>query len=254
MMLIFQLGFVLGKAYYRKENYTDLELPAALARLKEMIATTPIGLVYTLGDARGPSKTPAELIALVASQHCKHQTAKEVNVTMKPRKKPRNNLLSPITGLKKRPYCPKPAQPPHIATGRWSTEEHALFLKGLAAYGKEWKKVSKMIPTRTIVQIRTHAQKYFQKLEKQKQKEFAHRERWNAMRTQRIQPRRRGPNTLPPPQLPRRCGSSMLFPDEHPSRGMQMMEMMRQERGMECDQMVARLVASMRWPFPEVTV
>ena len=84
-MLIFQLGFVLGKAYYRKENYTDLELPAALARLKEMIATTPIGLVYTLGDARGPSKTPAELIALVASQHCKHQTAKEVNFTMKPR-------------------------------------------------------------------------------------------------------------------------------------------------------------------------
>ena len=35
---IFQLGFVLGQAYYRKENYTDLELPAAVNRLKEMLA------------------------------------------------------------------------------------------------------------------------------------------------------------------------------------------------------------------------
>ena len=71
------------------------------------------------------------------------------------------------------------------------------------------------------------------------------------MRMQRIQPRRVGPNPLTPP-IPRRCSSSMLFPEEHPSRGMHMMEMMRQERGMERDQMVARLVASMRWPFPEV--
>ena len=36
-MSIFQLGFVLGQVYYRKENYTDLELPAAVNRLKEMV-------------------------------------------------------------------------------------------------------------------------------------------------------------------------------------------------------------------------
>ena len=34
---ISQLGFVLGKAYYRKENYTDLELPVAVYRIKEML-------------------------------------------------------------------------------------------------------------------------------------------------------------------------------------------------------------------------
>ncbi len=33
-------------------------------------------------------------------------------------------------------------------------------------FGKDWKRVAKMIPTRTVVQIRTHAQKYFQKLAK----------------------------------------------------------------------------------------
>ena len=76
-----------------------------------------MGLVYTLGDARGPSKTPTELIALVASQHCKRETAEEVEVTSKSLKKQRDSILSPITGLKKRSYCPKPKQPPHIATG-----------------------------------------------------------------------------------------------------------------------------------------
>ena len=78
---------------------------------------TPTGLVYTLNDARGASSTPTELIALVASQHCKRQTAKQVELTKTKSRKKQRSALSPVTGLKKRPYCPKPAQPPHIATG-----------------------------------------------------------------------------------------------------------------------------------------
>lgn len=35
-------------------------------------------------------------------------------------------------------------------------------------HGKGWKKIAKLIKTRTVVQIRTHAQKYFQKLAKAK--------------------------------------------------------------------------------------
>lgn len=54
------------------------------------------------------------------------------------------------------------------ARGRWTTEEHKQFLEGLRIYGKEWKKVSRLVKTRTLVQIRTHAQKYFLKLEKSK--------------------------------------------------------------------------------------
>jgi hypothetical protein len=72
-------------------------------------------------------------------------------------------------------------------TGRWTREEHSLFLEGLKKFGKvsfvnsvfsslfldlfyifiqEWKKVAAMVRTRTVVQTRTHAQKYFQKLSK----------------------------------------------------------------------------------------
>ncbi|CAM9328636.1 unnamed protein product [Chrysoparadoxa australica] len=53
-------------------------------------------------------------------------------------------------------------------TGRWSTEEHNLFLHGLETLGKNWKGIAEVIPTRSVVQIRTHAQKYFLRLEKGK--------------------------------------------------------------------------------------
>jgi hypothetical protein len=41
-----------------------------------------------------------------------------------------------------------------------------LFLEGLELHGKTWKKIASLIPTRTIVQIRTHAQKHFLKVQK----------------------------------------------------------------------------------------
>lgn len=51
-------------------------------------------------------------------------------------------------------------------TGRWTKDEHESFLAALQTYGKEWKKVAAKVKTRTVVQTRTHAQKYFQKLQK----------------------------------------------------------------------------------------
>lgn len=54
-------------------------------------------------------------------------------------------------------------------TGRWTAEEHRLFLQGLEQHGKGWKKIASLIKSRTVVQIRTHAQKYFQKLAKCRQ-------------------------------------------------------------------------------------
>lgn len=57
-----------------------------------------------------------------------------------------------------------------IRTGRWAPDEHKKFLQGIAQHGRNWDKVAQTVLTRTTVQVRSHAQKYFKKL--------AHRERY----------------------------------------------------------------------------
>jgi len=48
--------------------------------------------------------------------------------------------------------------------GRWSKEEHDKFLEGIALYGINWKKIKTLIRTRTSMQVRSHAQKFYQKM------------------------------------------------------------------------------------------
>lgn len=55
--------------------------------------------------------------------------------------------------------------------GRWTRGEHEAFLAGLQEFGREWKKVATRIPTRTSAQIRSHAQKYFAKLQRDQQQD-----------------------------------------------------------------------------------
>ena len=48
--------------------------------------------------------------------------------------------------------------------GRWTKEEHEKFLEGLVQYGINWKKVKNFVDSRTSIQVRSHAQKFFKKL------------------------------------------------------------------------------------------
>ena len=51
--------------------------------------------------------------------------------------------------------------------GRWTSEEHRLFIEGLAKYGKDWKKIEDHIKSRDGAQIRSHAQKFFLRMTKE---------------------------------------------------------------------------------------
>ncbi|KAI3693478.1 hypothetical protein L6452_33313 [Arctium lappa] len=50
---------------------------------------------------------------------------------------------------------------------RWTVDEHNSFLEALKLYGRAWQRIEEHIGTKTAVQIRSHAQKFFTKLEKE---------------------------------------------------------------------------------------
>ncbi|KAL9234595.1 hypothetical protein vseg_009450 [Gypsophila vaccaria] len=50
---------------------------------------------------------------------------------------------------------------------RWTDEEHNKFLEALKLYGRAWQRIEEYIGTKTAVQIRSHAQKFFSKIEKE---------------------------------------------------------------------------------------
>ncbi|KAK8966395.1 Protein LHY [Platanthera guangdongensis] len=70
-------------------------------------------------------------------------------------------------------FIPKPRKAYVISKQRerWTEKEHAKFLEALRLYGRAWPRIEEHIGTKTAVQIRSHAQKYFAKATKESVKE-----------------------------------------------------------------------------------
>mmetsp|Transcript_21486 Transcript_21486/g.39318 ORF Transcript_21486/g.39318 Transcript_21486/m.39318 type:complete len:101 (+) Transcript_21486:643-945(+) len=61
--------------------------------------------------------------------------------------------------------------PNKLRNGKWSQDEHERFLKALDSYGRSWAIIAKHVGTRSAIQIRSHAQKFFLQREKVRMKE-----------------------------------------------------------------------------------
>ncbi|KAL3814808.1 hypothetical protein ACJIZ3_016076 [Penstemon smallii] len=48
----------------------------------------------------------------------------------------------------------------------WSEQEHDKFIEALQLFDRDWKKIEAFIGSKTVIQIRSHAQKYFLKVQK----------------------------------------------------------------------------------------
>ncbi|KAL9435166.1 hypothetical protein AB3S75_021434 [Citrus x aurantiifolia] len=48
----------------------------------------------------------------------------------------------------------------------WTEQEHDKFLEALQLFDRDWKKIEAFIGSKTVIQIRSHAQKYFLKVQK----------------------------------------------------------------------------------------
>ncbi|KAG7389577.1 hypothetical protein PHYBOEH_007414 [Phytophthora boehmeriae] len=115
---------------------------------------------------------PAPTPPYVWTEEPQSESPAGVHPYMAPPSYPRP-LPSPVGGIYERPHDPelmgvKPDRRrdnKEISIGRWNSEEHQWFLKGLEMFqGPAWGEIARLIGTRTSTQVRTHAQKFFTKM------------------------------------------------------------------------------------------
>ena len=54
----------------------------------------------------------------------------------------------------------------------WTEEEHKTFCDAIQKHGRDWSRVTEIIGTKTVQQVRSHAQKHFKRIQREKTGEY----------------------------------------------------------------------------------
>ncbi|KAK9021965.1 hypothetical protein V6N11_011927 [Hibiscus sabdariffa] len=115
----------------------------------------------------------------------------------------------------KHDQIPKIRKPYTITKQRekWTEEEHQKFLEALRLYGRGWRQIEEHVGTKTAVQIRSHAQKFFSKVSRESNGGFE-----SSTKSIEIPPPR--PKRKPMHPYPRKSGASLkgISPSSQPER------------------------------------
>ena len=77
------------------------------------------------------------------------------------------SIINTIYNYLKEREVPFSKQKEKYQDGNWTKEEHQRFIESIFIFGFDWKKMEQYIQTRTILQVRSHSQKFIYKLKKQ---------------------------------------------------------------------------------------
>ncbi|KAF3583900.1 hypothetical protein F2Q69_00032107 [Brassica cretica] len=130
--------------------------------------TPPLSLTST--DAEGSSKKVRKPYTITKSreswteeEHDKFLEALQLNPTSAEVTPPLSSTSTDAEGSSK-----KVRKPYTITKSResWTEEEHDKFLEALQLFDRDWKKIEDFVGSKTVIQIRSHAQKYFLKVQK----------------------------------------------------------------------------------------
>ncbi|GMF27223.1 unnamed protein product [Phytophthora lilii] len=134
--------------------------PSYLAPSQRRLSPAPLKVTPTSQERQASSSLPSPVSYSLLSTVTPHSSSAMTFPlsVIRPGMKP---VEMKTVMMKTEPATPD--TPSGTQVGRWTKREHELFLEGLQRFGKSWKKISSLVHTRTLVQIRTHAQKYLQK-------------------------------------------------------------------------------------------
>lgn len=79
------------------------------------------------------------------------------------------NLAGPSPASSNTSFINRKTRKPYVITKQrenWTDEEHNKFMEALKLFDRDWKKIEAYIGTKSVIQIRSHAQKFFLKIQK----------------------------------------------------------------------------------------